>query len=413
VCIVLVLMVPCLMGTGSSYAESLLMPMDERDLSRSMAMARVTRCETMAGAIDTYAKGLMLGNGVYIAIASPEESLDELEEKLIAENVPHQMAAAYDFGDEYGVIERHFGYDIFNISDNGDGSYDAQLGFYVVGWSDLGSETEPVLYHLGGSGDGEGFDPHWQKIEDSENEYTDEFVIIVPIRVFKDTDEARRNAFNGWVVEESGEPVICGCDIGLWDNSFKSFPMEHDFGRELIYNGTPLPWRNVISEAGENGKLNLGVKSQYHIDNYVKAENAVSDLFFAGSFDTTLKPAAVFSGYMEYTYGSYDFGDAYQGSDEEPISTATVRMIVADGPDAQKIEFCEESDDPGSSAGGASDQVWSNQWADENWNGNVLASMYYQDTYTRTGMASYNNSYKIEVLWDGEAIEEYIFEEVG
>lgn len=408
VCIVLVLLVPCLVGTDRSYAESLLMPMRGKDLTRSMAMARVVRCETMAGAIDTYAKGLMLQNGVYIAIASPVETHEELTEYLLAEN-KRQMAATYKFGDEYGVIEQYFGYDIFNISDNGDGSYNAQLAFYIVGWSDLGSQSEPVLYPLGGSGETEGFYAKWKKGEQSPGNYIEEYAVIVPIKIYKDANEG-----GGWVVEENGKRAISGCNMGIMNNPYTSFPMNYEFGRDLMYNGTPLPWRNVITETGENGTLNLGVKSLYHIDNYVKAENAVNDIFFAGSFDTTLKPDAVFSEYMESTYVSYDFGDAYQGTDKEPPPTATVRIIAADGlKDAQKIEFSDQSAEPGSSAGGTSDQVWTNTWADGNWNGNILTGMDYQDTHTRTGMASYNNGYKIEILWDGETIDEYLLEEVG
>ena len=71
ICIILILLGPCLIGAGNAYSESMLRPIEGTELTKAMAMARVSRCGTMAGAIDTYAKGLILENGIYIAMASP------------------------------------------------------------------------------------------------------------------------------------------------------------------------------------------------------------------------------------------------------------------------------------------------------------------------------------------------------
>ncbi|MFR5782593.1 MAG: hypothetical protein ACLUEK_12565 [Oscillospiraceae bacterium] len=57
VCIVLVLAAPLLLGTASADIGHMY-PGPQRELDRSLAAARTTRCQTPAAALDTYAKGL-------------------------------------------------------------------------------------------------------------------------------------------------------------------------------------------------------------------------------------------------------------------------------------------------------------------------------------------------------------------
>ena len=78
VCAALVLASPALYGTAAAYGLSDFSPGPVKELDRAMAMARINRCTTLAGALDTYAKGLIEANGVYIATASPLSRHQEL-----------------------------------------------------------------------------------------------------------------------------------------------------------------------------------------------------------------------------------------------------------------------------------------------------------------------------------------------
>ena len=101
VCILLVLLVPVL--EGNAYSARLeLWPSGEQELEQALAVTRLSRCTTVAGAIDTYAKGLLLNNRIYIATASPLEMQQTLAK-------PHGWEAGAEFesvytGDGYLVV---------------------------------------------------------------------------------------------------------------------------------------------------------------------------------------------------------------------------------------------------------------------------------------------------------------------
>lgn len=52
------------------------------ELDSAMVMARLNRCSTKAGALDTYAKSLMFDNGIYLAMVSPLEEHEELKAQM-------------------------------------------------------------------------------------------------------------------------------------------------------------------------------------------------------------------------------------------------------------------------------------------------------------------------------------------
>lgn len=82
ICITVFLCFPTLLGTRAIYTEDYY-PGGYADLSawekeRTLALVRLNRCTTVAGALDTYAKGLMYQNGYYIATASPISSHEKM-----------------------------------------------------------------------------------------------------------------------------------------------------------------------------------------------------------------------------------------------------------------------------------------------------------------------------------------------
>lgn len=76
------LCLPTLVGTKAVYTEDYY-PGGYASLSawekeRTLALVRLNRCTTVAGALDTYAKGIMYENGYYIATASPASAHEEM-----------------------------------------------------------------------------------------------------------------------------------------------------------------------------------------------------------------------------------------------------------------------------------------------------------------------------------------------
>ena len=77
-CIILVLLTPTVFGATSNYGDEIYNPETKSDLYRSMAYTRVEGCGTVAGALDTFARGVIYKNGLCVAIASPVEEQEKI-----------------------------------------------------------------------------------------------------------------------------------------------------------------------------------------------------------------------------------------------------------------------------------------------------------------------------------------------
>ena len=183
VCIGVVFLLPVLRGTALAYDMDIYQPVNENELTKGLAMARINRCTTMAGALDTYAKGLMYNRGIYIATASPLDKQKELAEHMYGrvDNLSQQFL--YDSGEEFELLKEN-GYHIPNIKEVGENEYTAFLVFYVYTY-------------------------------DEESHRQDES-LIVPVRVWYE---------DSWVVEECAErKVMPGNILDLrYDEEYKDF----------------------------------------------------------------------------------------------------------------------------------------------------------------------------------------------
>lgn len=79
-CIGVVLGVGCLMGAAQAVDLSELSPA----LPLALAQTRLSRPTTPAGALDTYVKAVLSGNGLYLSMVTPQDELPELVERLEA-----------------------------------------------------------------------------------------------------------------------------------------------------------------------------------------------------------------------------------------------------------------------------------------------------------------------------------------
>lgn len=213
VCIVLVLAAPLLLGSAGTDIGHMY-PNELDGLDRSLAAARTTRCRTPAAALDTYAKGLIYDNGVFLAAASPFEKHGELYEGMRASRAEGWVAYHYESEPEQYAIDSGSGYLINNLVCS-EGVCEAELILTVNYVADLEN---------GG----------WLKDADGD---TLTGLYVVPVRAWE---------AEGWVVEETGERQFIAPDGLVYDPVSLA-----RWGNDV------LPWRDTVSVERECGTVTL------------------------------------------------------------------------------------------------------------------------------------------------------------
>lgn len=213
VCIGLVLAAPLLLGSAGTDIGHMY-PNELDGLDRSLAAARTTRCRTPAAALDTYAKGLIYDNGVFLAAASPFEKHGELYEGMRASRAEGWVAYHYESVPEQYAIDSGSGYLINNLVCS-EGVCEAELILTVNYVADLEN---------GG----------WLKDADGD---TLTGLYVVPVRAWE---------AEGWVVEETGERQFIAPDGLVYDPVSLA-----RWGNDV------LPWRDTVSVERECGTVTL------------------------------------------------------------------------------------------------------------------------------------------------------------
>lgn len=278
VCIAVVLATPLLLGTASADTGHM-HPGPQRELDRSLAAARTTRCQTPAAALDTYAKGLLYDNGVFLAAASPFEKHGELYAGMRESGAEGWVAYHYEAIPEQYSIDSGSGYLINNIVSSQD-ACEAELVLTVSYVADLEN---------GG----------WL-----ENEYGDTLTgfYVIPVRAYE---------AEGWVVEETGERQFIAASSIVYD------PVSL-----ACWGNDVLPWRDTVSVERETGTVTL------RRNIYAVAADASFSLSGVprGYSDSVYRPDAVFRAMSELICVELTCGEAEapQGSKLEmlPLGSA-------------------------------------------------------------------------------------------
>lgn len=275
VCIVLVLAAPLLLGSAGTDIGHMY-PNELDGLDRSLAAARTTRCRTPAAALDTYAKGLIYDNGVFLAAASPFEKHGELYEGMRASRAEGWVAYHYEAIPEQYAIDSGSGYLINNLVCS-EGVCEAELILTVNYVADLEN---------GG----------WLKDADGD---TLTGLYVVPVRAWK---------AEGWVVEETGERQF----IPITDFMVSDPVSLARWGNDI------LPWRDVTSVERESGTVTL------RRNLYAVAADAGFGLSGVpqGYSDSIYRPEAVFRTMAELFCVEYTSGE-----DALPQSWAKLEML--------------------------------------------------------------------------------------
>ena len=274
VCIAVVLATPLLLGTASADTGHM-HPGPQRELDRSFAVARTTRCRTPAAALDTYAKGLLYDNGVFLTAASPFEKHEELYEGMRASGADGWVAYHYEAVPEQYSIETGSGYLINNLVSTENGC-EAELVLTVSYVADLEN---------GG----------WLKDADGD---TLTGLYVIPVRAYE---------AEGWVVEETGERQFIAADAIVYDSVSLA-----RWGNDV------LPWRDTVSVERETGTVTL------RRNIYAMAADASFGLSGApqGYSDSVYRPDAVFRTMAELFCVEYTCNEA-----NFPRSVAKLEML--------------------------------------------------------------------------------------
>ncbi len=281
VCIAVVLATPLLLGTASADTGHM-HPGPQRELDRSLAAARTTRCQTPAAALDTYAKGLLYDNGVFLAAASPFEKHEELYAGMRESGADGWVAYHYEAIPEQYSIDSGSGYLINNIVST-ENACEAELVFTVSYVADLEN---------GG----------WLKGEDGD---TLTGLYVVPVRAYE---------AEGWVVEETGERLF----IPITDFMVSDPVSLARWGNDI------LPWRDTVSVERETGTVTL------RRNIYAMASDSSIGLAGVpqGYSDSVYRPDAVFRTMAELFCVEYTCNEA-----NFPKSVAKLEMLPLGSPD--------------------------------------------------------------------------------
>lgn len=115
VCSVIVLGVALLTGAQAGYRET-------GSVTQALAISRLERCTTLAGALDVYAHGLSDGNAMYLASASPMNRQEEYYELMTGGG-----EAAADIRALLADVRRTYEPRVYNLRPDGEGGYLATL----------------------------------------------------------------------------------------------------------------------------------------------------------------------------------------------------------------------------------------------------------------------------------------------
>lgn len=364
ICSVIIMFVPTIIGYARDVSASGENPYNigpVNELKTAMAHARLDRCETMAGALDTYAKGLAYENGLYIAIASPYEKHEKLESQMRKNALEDGWGANYlDNGEYLDCIlstgsAGFFGasYGIYNIRKSADGKYLAYLRFGIYNLI----REDGTIY------------------EAEENPYNGGMVLI-PVKVWQE---------DGWVVEEAGERVVLAAG---------------DF--YAIYEYTDLiPEKAEFQAVGETGTVRIFVQSEHHIGENrasLRSSNLTDSLDLDAEFADEAPHYKV-----EYTYHENSKGE---------LPKKIVGIQIAELQSVEEEVIFEEKENV--------KQGESHSYSGQTW---IIKSVHeakrkvedYGDTgdlYFDEILSGIPVAYKVRITWDDEVVEELLLEEV-
>lgn len=352
-CIGIVLLSPLLVGTATAYDSLLYQPENAAQLKQAMAVARVRRCSTAAGAIDTYAKGLMQQNVIYLATATPVSTHEALLAQT-SENWYTHAGEGLEYLDPYTES-----YQIYDLHSQDDGSFSAYLTFSVTDFEDSSQEDWPT---------------------DNNGVPIVSGTLIIPLRIFRED--------GCWVVEERAPRI-----------------QSHTRYNQIQFYGDDMPWLAEQTIVCETGTVTVRHRGSYYVDNTV--DSTISNIFGWTSFDTSINPDARFSSgslNCEVVY-EFDRSSTLQPRDNVALYVwyfETAREFETGSAGDQTPQYSNNS------GGNYFDCYFNCLNIYDRWDGTLTAGPYISSggEIDTEDLPTLPAGYIVQIVFDGEVVEE-------
>lgn len=357
-CITFLLLVTCLTGTAAEPSDQV--QTDDWSPTRTLANARLNHCTTVAGAVDTYAKGLVEGSRLYLMAASPAGMRMGLMEEY------------RQLGDQFSLLEGE------------------ELPFYLV---EMNSTQAPVkreettvctftkesygLCQLREEDDGSTTALLVLAVEEqAKGSLGRPGLLVCPIRVY-------REAGQGYVVEQTGERTLY---LSTVSGSFYSPDMGYPF----------LPADKVYQAQGESGQGQAALQLVYAPESWAELEHSPD-------YDKT-DWVCWRSHRVTYTF-------AGTAEDRESLTTLAIQtMPVAPGEEAD-FSALDVFDlmVPGASGSNSNGARYTCIRIDEEWDGTLTCS----DSSLYDEKEDLPEAFALRVLWNDQVQETMTLKEVA
>lgn len=360
VCVVVVLAASCLVGMVDKEEPLYGMMYFGPKTDREVAVSHLNYCTTVAGALDTYAKGIMNESSLCLAMATTGETQKEMEALArtgtyrglpseiavypgIDHDVPAKEFTQYQLG--YVYYDKTEAPSVRNLQMQKDNSYTALLVLYVT----------QVL------------DPELHYITSEEGDIGGQ--LVFPVKVWK---EGMR-----YVVEQTEDPV-------LYTEAVRG-----------TYSSQLIPPLKTYTAEGSSGCIVVTCRSSHRVGTYYSESNGI----FGNTtqLQETPDPNATF--WEEVPTYQYQTEYTFSGRDEEKASlkqvetrTTPIGLVEKDVEKSNRYSSRTESDNS---------VEWSNsqgkyrcsQSLTEPWDGTLLSS---------GGTSQYADppeAFKVEIVW--------------
>lgn len=306
-CIAVLLLLPCLTGTPF-IAESpgaalplpaLLQPSPDYlqaadgNPDTAMALTRLNRCTTAAGALDTYAKGILTGSTLYLATAMPLS----FQEALYTHGAPADAVLEGSF--------RNPAYYVYNPSRLDNETYLAYIIIPLLSLNDgVLQEATPCTEELLSSGRDLGY------------------AAIFPVRLTC----AKSLTGSQWTVRPEGPPRYQLVEAGQADSPWGCADIYLENGATVL--------------SGATGSVLLQTQLIGAVDNEAQERSPLTFPFADSRFDFSLKTDAVFAGWNRCDYSTYCF----EGTGEQQNALRSVSLLTLYDPSPETLARLSASD---------------------------------------------------------------------
>ncbi len=369
ICVTVILLSACLVGVaGPDLAgDHILLSSTEERIST----ARLTRCTTVAGALDTYAKGLIENNDMYLMIASPLAQRAALEDRIRengqifcvdGEETPVTVYTLTDAiqldgpGREermaYSLTEKTYG--VCHLQEAQDGSVTALLLCHANLYSDEAA---------GGQG-----------------------IVAYPVRVYEE---------DGYVVEPVGQERVY---IGTSDPTVLLAPQ---YGYPFL---TP---DQCYQASGASGTVEMDLQTTYWIASRGSQENDFVLLGENSSFNPVPNLSAEFTNWYTTQWVQYTFGGSAE--EKQALASAGVQIVwMPEGESTPDFSEIEERADMSevNAFGNGSAGLWANEEIPSHWGGTI------ESGGGTNALDCSMRTFAARIFWNGTAKETLILKEV-